>query len=388
MSQAVQSTSPCAPTESDWVAIGAVTLGVTAFAMAQGLTYPLISLVLTARGVDEAIIGLNSASYMLGLAVSTIVMPKLTRFLPPGPLVVASLALSAASLFALSQLDSLAAWFILRFALGFGVNTIYVIGEAWINVAAVDRVRGRAAGLYGAGMAAGFAIGPLGIPLFGVEQGLSLAVCAVLTAGVAFMFALMNRFIRVQPTAMPAGALIPFIRRNPILFIAVLLYGVIDASVLGILPVYLYAEGMAEDHAALVVTAAHVGMIASQGAVGWALDRFNRWSVAAACFSLSAVSFVLLVATPVSSFLIWAVVAGAGGAFFGLYTSCVAILGGAYRGGALVAGSAAFAMAYAAGGALGTPLTGAAMSVSPAAAPAVLSLISGIGALAILLRRR
>ena len=44
----------------DWPAIVAVVLGVTAFSVAQGLTYPLISLTLEARGFSPALVSSSS----------------------------------------------------------------------------------------------------------------------------------------------------------------------------------------------------------------------------------------------------------------------------------------------------------------------------------------
>lgn len=64
----VDTEAPQAPDRfmPDWAAITAVILGITAFAVAQGLTYPLISLMLERRGLSESVIGLNAASSRAG----------------------------------------------------------------------------------------------------------------------------------------------------------------------------------------------------------------------------------------------------------------------------------------------------------------------------------
>ena len=56
----------------DWAAIVAVVLGVTAFSVAQGVTYPLISLVLEGRGVSSTLIGVNALAFALGLGAATL----------------------------------------------------------------------------------------------------------------------------------------------------------------------------------------------------------------------------------------------------------------------------------------------------------------------------
>ena len=50
----------------DRAAIAAVIVGVTAFAVAQGLTYPLISLVLEHRKVSPSLIGFNAGCFAAG----------------------------------------------------------------------------------------------------------------------------------------------------------------------------------------------------------------------------------------------------------------------------------------------------------------------------------
>jgi predicted MFS family arabinose efflux permease len=68
-----------------------------------------------------------------------------------------------------------------------------------------------------------------------------------------------------------------------------------------------------------------------------------------------------------------------GAASLGLYTSALTLLGERYSGGMLVAGSAAFAMAYAVGSAGGSTVFGLAMDVfTPAGGPVV---VGGVMAL-------
>ena len=167
------------PGVTDRHSVATVTLGISAFAVAQGLTYPLISLPLVERGVSELVIGLNAAAFMLGLGASVLVVPALAARLRAGQVIVAGLVGSAAVLPGFATLDALPAWFALRFALGFRVNAIYVHGEAWPNAATADAVRGRVSELYAAGMSAGFGLGPLAIPLLGTDDGLAFAACAV-----------------------------------------------------------------------------------------------------------------------------------------------------------------------------------------------------------------
>ncbi|HCL67134.1 MAG TPA: MFS transporter, partial [Rhizobium sp.] len=82
----------------DWAAIAVVILGVTAFSVGQGLTYPLIALVMEGRGVSSTLSGLNAAVFAAGLATSTLMSGRLTALLRGDRLIVAGLVGASASL--------------------------------------------------------------------------------------------------------------------------------------------------------------------------------------------------------------------------------------------------------------------------------------------------
>ncbi|MEO1225772.1 MAG: MFS transporter [Pseudomonadota bacterium] len=360
---------PAAPAEArpdgtDWASVFAVTLGITAFSTAQGLTYPLFSFLLDDRGASDGMVGLHAASFMLGLGVSVAILPVLNRILRARHLILAGLLIAVACLVGFAVIDDLFVWFLLRFMLGFCVNTIYVLGEAWLNAAATDDKRGRVAGIYGAGMAGGFAVGPLGIPLFGTGGGLAFAVCAAIVAAVAFVFTALLRRTRVEPGVVVLGQIFSFFRLAPLMVLIVIVYGVLDTTAIAILPLYLTSGGLSQDIAAVFVVVLSAGMVMSQPGVGLLLDRFDRWSVAIGCLVVTGLSLVAMLYLPIEGWLLWPVAAVLGAAYFGLYTSALALLGQEYGGGTLVAGSAAFALAYAVGGLIGPAATGTLMSVS------------------------
>ena len=347
------------PDTTDWHSVATVTLGISAFAVAQGLTYPLISLLLVERGASGLVVGLNAAAFMLGLGASVVVVPALAARLRAGQVIVAGLVGSAATLVGFATLDALPAWFALRFALGFCVNAIYVYGEAWLNAATADAVRGRVSGLYGMGMSGGFVLGPLAIPVLGTANGLAFAACAVLLSLVAFAFALLSRRARIEPDRPRLADLPRFARAAPGLVLLVVAFGVVDATALSLAPVHFVDGGATEAAAATFIAVMHVGMVVAQPLLGVLLDRVDRWRVATGCLAVTGLSFALLLVVPVTSALVWPLGAVAGAAFFGIYTSALSLLGRDHRGAMLVAGASAFSLAYAAGGVVGPAASGA-----------------------------
>nr|WP_272209724.1 MFS transporter [Marinicella sp. W31]MDC2875549.1 MFS transporter [Marinicella sp. W31] len=326
-----------------------VIIGITVFAVAQGMTYPLISLLLGQMGASDTIVGLNAAAFMLGLGVSVIVVPALTLNLKAGQVIVAGLLGAAVILAGFAATEDLRIWFILRFALGFCVNTIYVFGEAWLNAATADAVRGRVSGVYGAGMSAGFVIGPLAIPVLGTDDGLAFAACAVLVSLVAFGLALLSRRARIEPDKLVLADLPRFVRAAPLLVFLIVIFGFVDATVLSLSPLHLTAGGVSAATAATFVAVMHMGMIVAQPLLGVVLDKVDRRLVAAGCMAATGLAFGLLVFVPATGALIWVLGALGGAAFFGIYTSALAILGQEHSGAMLVAGASAFSLAYAFG---------------------------------------
>ncbi|MEQ8651776.1 MAG: MFS transporter [Kiloniellales bacterium] len=346
---------------ADWSSIVAILVGISAFGLALGLTYPLVSLLLAGRGISDGIIGLNAAAMFVGQAVATLSLPWFSARIAPARLIIVGLVIAAFSVLSLAATDDLTIWFLCRFTLGFGINQVFVLGEVWLNVACPDRLRGRVASAYETSLAGGFALGPLGIPLFGEAHGLALASGAVLLAAAAFLFALLSRRSSLVIHAAPKGSIGRFARTAPVLIALVATFAFFDATALSVLPVYLLGEGMTAGGAALAVTVLHLGMIASQPPLGYALDRLPRLSVAAAAAFASAIGIALVGLLPGNGWAIWIVLPILGGTALGLYTCALTLLGQHYHGPQLMAGSAAFGLAYAVGGGLGPLIAGGMM---------------------------
>lgn len=347
----------------DWAAIAVVILGVTAFSVGQGLTYPLIALVMESRGASSTVAGLNAAVFAAGLATSTLMIGRLTAILRGDRLIVAGLIGASLSLTAFSLFDSLPVWFMARYTLGFSTSIIFIISEAWLNAACPDRMRGRVSGFYGASMCAGFAAGPLAIPLVGTQDGFAFALVAVYIAFVAFASVMLGRFARTKPERATAGGALQFVRLAPVLALMVLAFGFSDIAAISMIPLYFVERGYSQGFAAFVVTMVALPTALAQPLVGWLLDHVSRPLVAVGSALLSGLSFVVLPWLS-SEVALLATVSVLGAASFSLYTCALTLLGDRYRGAMLVAGAAAYGLAYAAGSAAGSSVSGVVMDAS------------------------
>ncbi|MGL3606148.1 MFS transporter [Rhizobium sp. G187] len=366
----------------DWAAIAVVILGVTAFAVGQGLTYPLIALILESRGVSSTVAGLNAAVFALGLASSTLMIGPLTQALRGDRLIVASLLGVSAALATFSAFDSLAIWFVARFLLGFCTSIIYTVSEAWLNTACPDRLRGRVSGAYSAGMCGGFAAGPLAIPLIGIDDGFAFALTAAYVALVAFASVMLGRYAKTKPEASEAGGLLTFVKLAPILTLMVVAFGFSDIAAISMIPLYFVERGYSQNFAAFVVTMVALPTALAQPFVGWLLDRVSRPVIAVSGSLIAAIAFLMLpLMTSQAGLLITISILGA--ASFSLYTAALTLLGERFRGSLLVSGSAVFALAYAIGSAAGSGATGVTMDLvsvdaGPISVGLVMLLVTGL----------
>ncbi|MEM7445291.1 MAG: MFS transporter [Pseudomonadota bacterium] len=355
------SSPPTEAKQPDFPSIVAACVGIGAFGLALGLTYPLLSILLAERDVPLSIIGLNAASMGLGIALSTVLIARLTAWIRAGLLIAGGLMGAAIIIFAFGLTSNLYVWFLLRVLLGFNVNAAFVLTEAWVNEASADHMRGKAIGAYTFAMTGGFAIGPLGITVFGTETSLPFAVCAVLVAFTAIAIALLSRKTKARTASAPPGSLRKFAWAAPLLIAMVMAFGFADWTMISMMPIYFFEKGMDPGLASMSVAIVHFGMISFTFPIGAILDRVSRMRVAAVCTALTVVGFVLIPFTPVDQWIIWPVLFLLGGCLGGIYTAALTIMGARFSGGILVAGSAVFSMGYTVAGTAGMMGSGVAM---------------------------
>jgi MFS family permease len=88
--------------EVPWEAMAGVIATVTVFAVAQGLTYPLLSFILERQGTEPSLIGLSAAMTPLGFIASSPVIPALTQRIGAGRLAILCSMLAATTLMAIA----------------------------------------------------------------------------------------------------------------------------------------------------------------------------------------------------------------------------------------------------------------------------------------------
>ncbi len=346
--------------QTPWVPLAGVMATVSIFAVAQGLTYPLLSFILERQGASAGMIGLSASMTPLGLIAGSPLIPPLIRRFGAGPLALACAIIAALTLALIGWTQDAAAWFPLRFTIGLAIGPLFVLSEVWIIKLSPPRRRGRILGIYTAAISAGFAAGPLSLMLVGTDgwAPFLVGIAAFLTcsAWLAAIFRRLPELGGAGETASVRGVL----PRAPALLFAVFVTAAFEQAVLSLLPVYGLSYGIGERGVSALLAVLIAGNIALQVPLGLAAERWTARSVSIGCALATLVGCLLLpllIETP----LVWPLFVLWGAFSFGVYTLALVELGERFSGSMLIAANAAFALVWGIGGIAGPPATGAAM---------------------------
>lgn len=342
-------------------ALAGVTASVAVFAVAQGLSYPLFTLLMQRQGLSPSMIGLSAAMTPIGLVASAVFVPAMVRRFGARGLAV-TCALCAAALFcAVGLLQNGVAWYPVRFLIGVCINPLYILGEVWMLALAPPARRGRIMGIFNAVTGMGYALGPLSLALVGTQGWPPLLVGIGGFVGCALLLFLTTAGLRgfEDDGERPSGVW-SFWTLAPALLVAVIVSAATQTSAYSLLPVFGAGYGLAEARLAVLVTCLSIGNIILQIPLGFLAERFGGRAMIIAC-ALANMTGALLLPLVVDTPLVWLVLLVVGGVGYGVYTMAMVELGTRFSGSMLVSGNAAFALMWGIGGIIGPPGSGAVM---------------------------
>lgn len=353
-----------------------VILTAAIFGLTYGLSAPLIALELAEAGYSESLIGANGAIYAVGVLLAAPYLPRLSLRLGFARLAQAALV-AAAGLFALFPLTPLPwLWFPLRAALGAASETLFVVSETWLNQLADDANRGRLIAIYVTALSSGTAIGPAILALVGREESLAFFIGAAIALA-ACMILIVGRPKAARPVREDTGSPFRYLKLVPVAVASSALNAALEAAGLSLLPLYAMRLGWPEHSATLLLTVLLIGAILLQLPIGWLGDRMDRRRL---LVILAAISTIGALAWPFAfshARLAYPLLFLWGGAFVGIYTTTVAMLGDTYKDAELLGIYALLSVAWGAGALLGPLIGGVAMDGSPHGLPIFAAIACG-----------
>jgi len=333
------------------------------FGLTYSLTAPLIALDLAERGLGETAIGLNAAMHAVGVLLTAPLLPRLVARFGARRMVVGALLLSAVVVALFPAMPLIWLWFPLRLLLGCAAETLFVLSETWINHLSAEESRARAMATYTAALSVGFAAGPLILSVVGTEGSVSYLIGAVLVLCAVPLVATKRVAAPYFGEAPKAGPL-HYLRLAPIAIAATVLNAGIETAGMSFLALYALGAGWTEAEAPRLITALMVGAILLQLPIGWLGDRMDRRRLVLALgvvSALGALAWPFVLHDPVLTYatlFIW------GGAFVGIYTIMLTVVGSRFKGTDLVGIYAVMGLAWGAGALLGPMLAGMSMGIS------------------------
>lgn len=351
------------------LALSGITAALSVFGAAQGLSYPLFTLLMQRHGMPPAAIGLSAAMMPIGFVLCSFVLPRLIRTIGAPRIAVGAALLGALCFLAIGLLQNWVAWYPLRFLMGVVINPLFVLGEFWALALAPPDRRGRTMGVFNTLFGLGYAVGPLVLMTVGIQGWPPFAVaifgfliCALVLNAVSSALIGFEKHEEGRPVGV-----VGFAGRAPALLLSVLVSASIQQSSFSLLPVFGAGYGLPPASLAALVTAASTGNVCLQIPLGLLAERFGARRMAIACAIVAAgcgALLPLLVLTPAS----WPLLAVMGGCGYGIYTMGVVELGERFKGAVLVAGNSAFALTWGVGGIIGPPTSGVLMQLAGARA--------------------
>ncbi len=352
------------PEASTLVARGAVIATAMVFGLTYSLTAPLIAFDLAARGLSETVIGANAAMHAVGVLVTAVILPRMVAWLGPRRLILLSIAVSALALAAFPIMPAIWLWFVLRLFLGMAAEALFVTSETWINALSTENTRARSMAAYTAAMSVGLALGPLILSLVGTEGALPYLLGAA-AALVAALFVASPRVIAPHFDEPTISNPVRFVRLAPLALSATMLNAAIETAGLSFLALYAVGLGWAEEHATRLMSVMMVGAILLQLPIGWLGDTMDRRRLVILLAVISAVGAAIWPLALGNAVATYALLFIWGGAFVGIYTIMITLVGSRFKGGDLVGIYAVSGLFWGLGALVGPLGAGFAMQVHP-----------------------
>ncbi|MCH7942355.1 MAG: MFS transporter [Proteobacteria bacterium] len=342
--------------------ITVVIVTVSIVAVTLGLTWPLLSLILEARGVSTTLIGLSTASQTLAVLFIMPLAPWMLVRFGTIRLIRVSIGIMIIALLLLPAIPNVYAWFPIRFLLGMAIEVLFIACDVWVNQVVEEKTRGRVIGIYGFVLAGGFAVGPLIINVTGIE-GWAPFIAGAVIIGLGALPLAWAHGLTPPIEGRPKGRLLYYLRIAPTLMVAGLMYGLVDSSILSFLPIYGLGAGFDQATVVTMLTVLIVGSVAAQLPLGWAADHVGGRQLIIGCTVFTLIPAVILPFTLTTPWAMWAVLLVWGAALGGFYTISMVSIGRRFKGADLVAVNAAFVVFWGLGAITGPAATGGAIEL-------------------------
>tara|TARA_X000000368_G_scaffold385037_1_gene344042 strand:- start:855 stop:2015 length:1161 start_codon:yes stop_codon:yes gene_type:complete len=327
-----------------------------------GTLVPLLALILESRGYNNTIINWNFISQPLAVLLFVRITPIIIHKIGLAKSIIIAQIVTIILYFTFPIFESLTAWFLIRFAIGFAGALAWNAFDTWMLSMTNDDNRGKIISLYNAFFMIGFALGPIILSFTGTEGWFPFIVISSLS----FIAILPLILLDISDPELPEKKPLPVIATifaAPTIFGAAVICGLDDAMFAMNIPLFMMENGFTKKIGLQFITIATVGGIVAQPLIGILLDKLEKRLlmntavlivfVSPILFALNLDSFLIMI---ISCF-IW------GGAVSSLFAISLTMLGERYNASQVAGATAILVMIFECGSALGPFIAGPAMDI-------------------------
>ncbi|MCP1231119.1 MFS transporter [Acetobacter indonesiensis] len=347
------------------------------FGLTYGLSAPLFTLELVARGYGAQFIAANAMMHAIGVLGIAPFLPRIAAHLGPRRPLALALGVITAVLLLLPLVPSIWFWFPLRLALGAATEILLILSESWLNQITDDRTLTRTMGLYSAMLSLGFALGPLILAVAGRQGFVPYVLSASLVLAALFLVCMPWMHAPKLERATHSG-LWRYVMLAPIAIGITLLMAMLEAAGSSFLTLYALRNGWSEQAATLLLSVMLLGAITLQFPLGWLGDRMNRRHVMIGLGTASCLGALLWPWGITHQPWAYALLFVWDGLFAAMYTLAMSVVGSRFSGGNLVSIYAATSLAWGFGAFIGPEAAGTAIDLTPHGLPYFVSLACGL----------
>ena len=327
-----------------------------------GTLVPLLALILESRGFNNTIINWNFISQPLAVLLFVRITPIIIHKIGLAKSIIIAQIVTIILYFTFPIFESLTAWFLIRFTIGFAGALAWNAFDTWMLSMTNDDNRGKIISLYNAFFMIGFALGPMILSFTGTEGWFPFIVISSLS----FIAILPLILLDISDPELPEKKPLPVIATifaAPTIFGAAVICGLDDAMFAMNIPLFMMENGFTKKMGLQFITIATVGGIVTQPLIGILLDKLEKRLlmntavlivfVSPILFALNLDSFLIMII----SCLIW------GGAVSSLFAISLTMLGERYNASQVAGATAILVMIFESGSALGPFIAGPAMDI-------------------------
>ena len=321
-----------------------------------GTLIPLLALILEARGYSNTEIGLNVVAQPLAVILFVRITPIIIHKIGLAKSIIIAQIFTIILYFTFPIFDSLTAWFVIRFIIGFAGALAWNAFDTWMLSMADDTNRGKIVTIYNTVFVIGFASGPMVLSLTGIEGWLPFIVISSLS----FIAILPLIMLEIEDPKLPDKKSLPVfaaIIAAPTIFGAAILCGLDDVMFVSFFPIFMIKNQFTQEIALQYVTITLVGGVMCQPLIGVLLDKFNKrllLNIAVLITFFCPILFAIYLDNfyvMSASCFIW------GGAASGLFAISLTMLGERYSASQVAGATAILVMVFEVGSLIG-PLIG------------------------------